>query len=223
MGRVGSTAINQTLHDNGITAHHAHWLSGKFPEAEFETTKLKILRMIQAGETQPLKIITPVREPMARNLSAFIFSLIKYGVSGRQETVEELQTLFLEKYNYAYPDLWFEHELLHTFNFSPFEEKFNHKRGYNLYKINKHRLLILRLEDADRVLPTALRKLLGVRGIQMIHGRSLEDAKYIGEKYKQLKNIKYPKDYVDKVYDLTYVKHFYTEEEIVTFKQKWSE
>jgi len=222
MGRVGSNSINRALYNSGVETLHAHWLSGEVPEIEFPTSKPKVLRIIKSGEVPPLKIITPIREPMARNLSAFMFSSIRYGVSGRTETAEELQALFLEKYNIHYPDLWFEKELMTTFDFNPFEKKFNHKRGYSIYKVGKHRLLILRLEDANRVLPTALRKLLGIWNIQMVHERSLKDAKYIGEKYSQLKNLEYPTEFLDRVYNLKYVKHFYTEEEIESFRQYWS-
>lgn len=222
MGRVGSGSINQALYDKGINALHAHWLSGDFPEAEFPTTKLKVIKWIQEDKFDFLNIITPIREPMARNLSAFTFSLIKYGASGRQETIEELQNLFLTKYNYAFPDLWFYNELIKNFKFNPFKKRFNHKKGYSIYKYKQYKFLILRLEDAPKILPEALRKFLKIRKIEMPHKSILETKKYIGEKYRALKTLKYPEEYLEKVYNLQYVKHFYTENEIEKFKERWS-
>lgn len=221
MGRVGSNSINHTLYNSGINAFHAHWLAGNFPESEFPTTKPKIVKQLQKGETQPLKIITPIREPMARNLSAFMFNLINYGVTGRKESPEELRDLFLKEYNINYPDLWFEKEFIPNIKLNPFEKRFSTRKGYQIYKVNKNKILILRLEDANKVFPTAIRRLLGVRNLQLIHIRSLENAKYIGEKYKQLKALPFPKDFLEKVYNLKYVKHFYTEKEISTFIDKW--
>jgi hypothetical protein len=109
-----------------------------------------------------------------------------------------------------------------TFDFNPFDKRFNYKKGYQFYKNDKHRFLILRLEDFNRILSTALRKFLRVKKIEMVHKSNLETKKYIGEKYKQLKELKYPRDFLDRVYGLKYVNHFYTKEEIENFKNKWS-
>jgi hypothetical protein len=222
MGKVGSGSINHALYNKGIETLHAHWMSGEFPEAEFPTTKLKILNKIKNDEVPPLKVITPIREPLGRNLSAFMYNLIKYGISGRQETVEELYHLFIEKYNIYYPDLWFEKELMSTFNFNPFNKKFNHRKGYQIYNVGKHKILIIRLENADKVLPRAIHKLLRVRGVQMIHHNNFEEKKYVGHKYKELKTKKFSREFLDKIYDLKYAKHFYTEKELEKFKDRYN-
>lgn len=223
MGRVGSNSITRSLYNAGLNTFHAHWLKGDFPEAEFSTSKPKIVEMIKTGEFEPRKIITSVRDPMARNLSAFVFSLIRYGVSGRQESPEKLRSVFLNKYNIYYPDEWFEKELVGIFGFDPFVKKFNTKLGYQLYKKDKYEILILRLENANDIFPVAIKKLLGIKNVQMVHESDLTTKKYIGEKYKILKQLKYPEEFVNKVYDLKYVNHFYTKAEIEEFKNKWSE
>jgi hypothetical protein len=222
MGRVGSNSINRALYDNGVNTLHAHWLSGEFPEAEFATTKEKIVRLLQKDEAPPLKIIVPIREPMARNLSAFVFNSIKYGISGRQETPEELQSLFIERYNIHFPDLWFERELMKNLSFDPFKKKFNYRKGYKFYRAGKHKLVILRLENAERAFPKIAKKFLGIRGASLPHKSNLETKKYIGAKYKKLKELTYPKDFVERVYNLKYVSHFYTEEEIEELTKKWT-
>jgi hypothetical protein len=221
MGKVGSGSINRALHSKGIHTLHAHWMTGDFPEAEFPTTKPKIVKSIRNDTIAPLKVIVPIREPMARNLSAFAYNLIKYGATGRQETVEELYGLFLDKYNIHYPDLWFESELLANFDLDPYSFEFDHRKGYKIYKAGRHEVLIIRLEDAERVLAKAVRKFLKVRGVEMIHHNNFEQKKYIGHKYKELKTMKYPGEFVNRNYGLRYAQHFYTEAERQLFKDSW--
>lgn len=220
MGRVGSGSLNASLYESGIKTTHGHWISD-YSNPEFSTPKAKIVKLIQDSKCQPLKILTPIREPMARNLSAFTFSLIKYGVSGRLETPEELQKLFIEKYPIEYPDIWFEQELMRTFNFNPFVKKFNYRKGYQFYKIGKHKLLIYRLENIEQVYNGVLQKFLGVRNLKLLHKSNLGTKKYIGNKYEILKGLSYPEEFLERVYNLKYVNHFYTEREIDEFKQTW--
>lgn len=214
--------MDKALYNRGIRTIHAHWLSGEFPKAEFPTTKEKLIKLIHNGETPPLKVITPIREPMRRNISAFMFNVIKYGTSGRQETPQQLQQLFIEKYDIFYPQRWFDEELLSTFKeFNPFEVGFPYKKGYKIYKAGKNKHLIIRLEDADMVFSKAIKQLLGVRNVEMIHINKLEDKKYIGQKYLEMTKLKYPKEFVEKVYSQKYVQHFYTQDEIEKFKNKY--
>jgi hypothetical protein len=221
MGRVGSNTVAKILHNAGIKHLHAHWLSGEFPDAEFPTTKLKIINLIKSNKSPPLKVIVPIREPLARNLSAFTFSLIKYGISGRGSTSKKLKELFLNKYNIYYPDLWFEKELMDIFDFDPFLSSFNYKRGYKIYKSGKHKFLIYRLEDIKKALRPALRKFLGIKKFEITHESNLGTKKYIGDSYTDLKNETFPKEFLDKIYNLKYVNHFYTNDEIRIFKEKW--
>lgn len=221
MGKVGAQSINHALYDKGINILRAHWLSGDFPEAEFPTAKPKILEGIRSGKIYPLDIISSVREPMARNLSAFVFNLIRYGSSGRQKTPEQLKKMFMDRYDITYPDKWFSKELCRTFDFNIYDLKFDHSLGYSTYKVGKHNLLIVRLEDANRVLPKAIEEFLGISGVAMPHRNKLSSRAYVGYKYKKLKTFKFSENFLDKVYNLEYVKHFYTENEIKKFKNSW--
>lgn len=222
MGKVGSTSIDNTLFKSNINCIHAHWMRGKFPQSEFPTNKPELVRKIKSKDTDPLKVIVPIREPLSRALSAFTFNLIKYGVSGRQESVNDIYNLFLKEYDIHYPDRWFETELMCTFDFNPFESKFDYKKGYKIYKVNKHRILIIRLEDCNRSFTKAIHKLLGIKNVEMIHINKLETKKYIGDKYAQLKLRKFSNSFLDKIYNLNYVKHFYTKREINNFRKGWS-
>ena len=57
-------------------------------------------------KSEPLKIISPIREPFSRNLSAFFQNYKRYtGVSFRksEHSLSEIQVLFLNNYNHRIP------------------------------------------------------------------------------------------------------------------------
>lgn len=223
MGKVGSASINHALHDKGVNTLHAHWMQGLYPKSEFPTNKSKIIKRIKENKTPPLKVITIVREPVGRNISAFFQNMPKYYHDLHNIEVEELQDIFLNKYLIEYPDLWFKNEIMDLFNFDPFKEKFNHKRGYKTYKVGKHKIIILRLEDCNRILPEAMYKFLRVKNINMTNRNSTDSKGHIisRNKFKEFKALKLPEEFLDKNYNLKYAKHFYTKKELEIFKQGW--
>lgn len=225
MGKVGSTSINYALHEKGISVIHSHWMYHKYPEAEFSTLKLNLVRDIKKGKSPPLKVITPVREPLGRNLSAFFQDINRYTDKYRSMSSDEIQTCFVNNYPVSYPDKWFRKELMDLFEFDPFQEDFDTDVGYKIYNAGKHQILILRLEDAERVLPTAIEHLLGKSNVQMLKKNSFllrHKDTFLGKHYKELKSATYPKDFIDKNYSLEYAQTFYSDKEIDSFLEKWS-
>jgi len=224
MGKVGSVSINHALRDKGIKTLHAHWMQGEYPRSEFPTNKSKIVYKVKNNKTPPLKIITLIREPVGRNISAFFQNMPKYHSNIAKISVEGLQDIFLNKYIIDYPDLWFKYELMDLFNFDPFKERFDYKKGYKIYKTGKHKILILRLEDCDRILSEALYKLLKVKNIKMLRRNVTDEKGHITArtKYKEFKLLSFPEEFLDKNYNLKYAKHFYKKEELDNFKSNWS-
>jgi len=220
MGKVGSGAITRIIQESGEKPLHGHWIANSWPKAEFQTPKKEIVR--EFDQLPSFKVITPVREPMARNVSAFFQNLKKYRKDYRNIPIKELQGVFLEEYNIDYPDQWFELELLEVFKFDPFEESFDYQKGYQIYRGSKHEFLILRLEDADRVVSEALEKFLGIKGLTMIrrHIRS-ERGSSEGEQYQEFLKLIFPEEFLDRCYTLKYARHFYSEGERYLYKLKW--
>lgn len=208
MGRVGSSSIGQVLHNNDVAHIHGHWILNEYPVAEFPTTKPNFMRVVKANPD--IKVVTPIREPLARNISAFFRGLDRYCKDQRHVTATELQDIFINQYNMKYPDQWFELELMQMFDFNPFESKFDHKKGYKIYKSGKHRILIIRLEDTERILSEALRKLLGIRNARMVKKNEFSTKyNFMSQLYKEFKSLDFPKDFLTELYQLDYARHFY--------------
>ena len=84
MGKVGSSAINHVLHENNVKALHAHWMFHDYPIAEFPTLKPSFEKKIK--KVYALDVVTPIREPVSRNISAFFRTLERYCDDKRHTT-----------------------------------------------------------------------------------------------------------------------------------------
>jgi len=224
MGKVGSVSFQVAIRQQGLRSLHGHWIQTE--KNEFNTHKLELVKKIQKGDHDDWKVISPIREPMSRNISAFFERISIYdsdyvNLKYRPEMVER----FIKNYNYKWPDIWFKEELGKVFKFNPYQEPFDHKAGYHIYDTKYGEVLVIRLEDADRIVPEVFEEFLGLEGVQMAHSNSLANkhgGTIVEEIYTDfLEETKFSSDYLDKVYSLKYAKHFYSENEINQFKERW--
>jgi len=232
MGRVGTSSINKALNDAGQSAFSAHWLQyGKDDGvAEYPALNMDLTNRIKENK-KPIKVIIPIREPMARNIAAFWRIMpSKTGLNVtldklHEYSIEQLQNLFIENYRITYPDEWFHLEPMDVFNFNPFKSEFPHSLGYKIYNLGESKILIIRLENCEEQLHHALYELLGVKNIHMekanvYHGDTYGD--YGVQKYKEFKATPFPIDFVKKNYALEYAQHFWTNEERQKLIRKWT-
>lgn len=224
MGKVGSQSIKHSLEEKKINPYHLHWLGEREPIAEFYTRNIDILKNLK-DKNKKFKVIVLVREPMARNLSAF-FQKIRRWTSKKPEKMDSYEIFkdFIENYDIAYPDKWFKQELEKFFNINVYKEPFDHSKGYKIYSINGHDILIIRLENAKDKLEEAMREFIKISGINMSCCGVYENRK-VGndfiQKYKDIKSMNFPLDFINKNYNLKYSKHFYTKNEIESYKKGW--
>lgn len=225
MGKVGSTSITETIMENGFRKTlKCHWMKYNYPIAEFWTERKYLMNAINSGKDRPFKIVIPVREPMARNISAFFQILPDYIPNYKDKDLKYLYRYFVSEYNVEYPDQWFHMEPMEVFGFDPYRVPFDTSVGYQIYKEEKHQYLIIRLEDCESKLTEALRIFLGVDNIQMKSSNVFEKTSRhrMQKEYAEFKKFRYNQDFLNRTYALEYVNHFYTKEEINKFRNKWS-
>jgi hypothetical protein len=225
MGKVGSISIQKALKKKGLDSIHAHWMQG---EGEYPTSKKDMVKEIKRGTGGNWKVISPIREPVARNVSAFFQSIERYYPDYREYKYKEaVLESFLQDYNHQWPELWFDAEIMDVFDFDPFSEKFNRKQGYQTYEVERGEILIIRLEDADKVLPRAIKEFLGIRRVKMGASNAFiqrHNGTRVGKIYQEfMEAAELPEEFLNEMYDMRYAKHFYSEEEIKNFKKKWSD
>lgn len=183
-------------------------------------------------------IITLIRDPVARNTSAFFQNLwLIFGFDWAEElrskpqgdVVSELKELF--RGSYADKDwwsegkdtdalTWFDEELRRAFGIDVFDEPFPREDGFKIYEGARAQVLLVRLEDLDRCAPAAMHQLLGLSGFQL-HRRNVALDKGYALLYRAfLESMEFPVDYVDRLLGSRAARHFYSETELEEFRRR---
>ncbi len=250
MGKVGSKTVEQSLiyyyESRGmrVEIYHTHFLncleemeknaieSGisrqgiqKIREAQ------EIRRKMQEDLLQHWRVISLVRDPVARNIAAFFQSLSvnqfvpdwKERYRRGQLDIKELQDKFLglgDEYH-QHPASWFDLQLKPVFDIDVFTDEFPFQAGYKIYESTGHtRLLVIRMENINDCIGRAMQEYLGLNEFKIFNS-NLSIEKDYADVYKKFKSLSLPKQYLDTVYDTKFARYFYSDNEINNLKTYW--
>lgn len=254
MGKVGSMStyltLKKKLPDQAI--YHIHNLNSEHFSKIWETmqldqhyhaftfghsciTKYLSEHIEEIKGQKSIKIITGVREPIARNISWFFQIIhcacvfpeffIKYE-KGLITMDDIIKKFWSQNFVYGKPYDWFEEELEAVFGIDIASIDFPKEKGYAIanFPDRNIELLVLKLEKLDSCLKEALETFLGVENLDC---ERLDRADFLDENdyliYDNLrKSLTFSDEYLEEIYDQPLVRHFYTDEEINKFKLKWS-
>lgn len=240
MGKVGSTSIARSLRvATNLPVLQLHWLSdagfGRWVERTAGSGRKGphywgsvYFRKWLRRQARYWRIISPVREPVARNVSAFFQALDiwypEYSENRRlpiAQLAKHVMSAFLDRYPHWIPLEWFDLELNEVFGINVFERPFNTELGYQIISTDSAAALILRLEDLDDILVPACREFFGVtvsceRRNEARRGPHAPVYQFIR------KNRLLPSDYVTAMYESSYARHFYSQAELESLALKWS-
>lgn len=184
------------------------------------------------------KIITLIRDPVSRNLATFFenievvsvdsdqvwnLSSVEYGfkVVVKKDDLSGLIELFFEKCRHDTPLIYYDREIKQVFNIDVYASNFLTTLGYKVYRGDDADVLLIRLEDLNRCASEAFRELLKIDDLKLINTNIGEQKDY-ADLYKHFKNhIRLPSSYLDKLYSSKFSKHFYEEQEIARFRDRW--
>jgi hypothetical protein len=171
------------------------------------------------------KYITLVREPIARNISAFFQNFARFTghrVENASQGPEELVSSFFQNYRHTVPLTWFDAEIKKTLGIDVFDHPFPTEKAYQFISRNNFELLILKLETNDTTKEKAIKLFLDLEQFTL-RRRNTAERKNYSKLYRDfLKHIRFPKDYIDGMYESAYTQHFYTADEIQSFRKKWT-
>jgi len=220
MGKVGSTSIHRSLlraypgvvlHTHRFSPQHKNW---------------RIRRLYRWGifRKKAIHVISLTREPVGRNVSAFFQNFRRdTGLSYENAnfSIDELKALFLSRYKHEIPLGWFDKNIKGTFGLDVFSTPFP-ESGFATYSRGNIRLLVIKseIDDAEKV--NALKAFLGLKQFQMLRG-NIGDEKPYAETYKEFKKkVKLPPDYLSRMCESRYCRHFYDSAAIDAVKKRWS-
>ena len=249
MGKVGSATVQESLiraYKNlsiEVPIHHVHILNdlerieqGVRQERENPADTLmgieegkKLRQQIDSNPDGYWKVISLVRDPVARNVGTFFHNLDEFIPDWRTRhaegrlSLEDLQNKFLEiKSIHSSPDWWFDAQLNPVFGIDVFASPFPAASGYKIYWNKPHTpLLVIRLEDLDRCAGEAMSEFLNLDNFEVIRANVGEEKEY-ANLYKAFKELPLPAEYVEKMLSTRYARHFYTDEELQRFSNRWT-
>lgn len=181
-------------------------------------------------KNKPIKIITAVREPIGREISALfqrisfmtISSIHSYDkelfVDGGdiQKSFEELTENNIGSYSQVPSFLErFSENILDVMS-----EPFDKEKGCTIIKKGNVEVFVYTLEKMNDIIPE-MSEFVGVHFDEWVMGNVGAD-KWIAKSYKQAQEeLVFSQEFFDSMYNEPYVKHFYTDEQIEKFKSRW--
>ena len=146
------------------------------------------------------RVITAVRDPIARNIS-------QYFETDKKDLVAN-----------DWPLTWVDNYLEPRTGINVYATKFPTVKGWKIYQ---GYLLVIKTELLSKALEPALTMLCG-EGDYVIDHRAGGEAKF-GEEYEAfVKDATFDKEFLDRVYGSRYAKHFYSPKQIKALRKKWS-
>lgn len=232
MGKVASSSISTSIRHAGVTVHDIHTL-------EPDLLKKMTFKFLERGEFPPPHVcvsmahrdrlivkrkrcfyISLVRDPIARNLSAFFQNLHLKSENIRDEpNGSVLFKNFVSTYNHDIPLTWFDREFRDQLGIDIFQRPFDKQKLYSYYpSINT---ALFRVDCPDDVKSRVLTRILGTK---IDVGRANDGSnKDYNERYSSVKGqAVFPRVFTERIYNSTFAKHFWTDDELKRLKSKWT-
>jgi len=248
MGKVGSTSIRDSLQrlDLDVPIHHPHLLNPvsienrkanifrTFPEAStlrFKENFSQLLyneeisqEIMRAPTGSRWRLISVVRDPVARNISAFfqtidrrlpeVWRMIR---SGSGVDIDGLVTSFIDLEDHGLPLRWFDTEIEQIFEIDVYASTFPHDQGHRTYSSARADLLVIKFEAMSSCGAHAIRDFLGISSFELEPSNVSRQKEYSAAYRSFLQEASIPDEYLRRMYNSKYANHFYTGDEIRGF------
>ncbi len=250
MGKVGSSTIYRSLLPYSKPSTWAtpaiqdntHW---PIHNNIIQTHSIALLYDFLHSSEEEFVIISLVRDPLARNISA-IFQSMNYEEEWRNNyfiaSVEEFKkmpyeqqeqeiALHLKRLNTSNAvTSWYDNILLSHFYYPEIDKyfidiyakPFDQEKGFQLYESKNPRInmIILRLENLNEQ-KGILGDFLGIDDFQLMN-ENIASEKWYNPIYKRFKEgYKPTKQELEAIYNSRFMKYFYSPEQIRVFTEKW--
>ena len=238
MAKVGSSTITAALAAfRGMNVFQVHLMNAdnikrwrvamrKFPLARFQTS-VDTGALIYKGIIEPglkVKIITLVRDPIARNCSFYFHNLdVLLETEHAHENVklERLVGEFRGKFDHRGCLQWFDTEFKPVLGVDVYEHPFPHDVGHTRIDAGRYDILVMRTDLDDSSKKKCIEEFLGIEGLSLAP-RNVGSQKLYSAAYRKfLDALELPESYVDEMLDSKYTRHFFAPQEIDALRAKW--
>jgi Putative capsular polysaccharide synthesis protein len=201
----------------------ATWIIGHLATSKVLSTVIQ-----NKSRKRTWKIITLVREPVGRNISAFFQNIDAYFDDfierynrGALNNIE-ISEKFFKEFQHDVPLEWLDLEIKDVFRIDLYKHEFPITKGYSIQSSeNGDDCMVIRIEDLNRCHKDAFRDFLGIQDFTLVK-ENISDTKNYSDIYKSfLKEITFPDWYLERMYSSKYTRHFYSDVEIQEFCKRW--
>ena len=225
MGRVSSRAVQYAIQeslknqDEGTILFHNHRVSNRS----------MILCLWRARLGLPLKIICPIREPIARDVSAFFLLYVERRIHLFANTdLGELKELFLSDShrgdNLAKRQFgldWFDRQFRPLTRIDVYKEPFPIDRKWQIYRRGFIRVLLYRIDLKRSEQAKLISSFLGIQ-LGEIKPRNQGKGKVYAELYSRFReSVKLPEQYIGRMHNSRFAQHFWSPQELKAAADKW--
>lgn len=213
------------------SASHAH--KTKIVRAQNRRAHSEALNVLDQFFKQKkcCNVVTLVRDPVSTFVSSFfqgwrydIPHLMEYDANNMtDEQIAALTALLMKKRDRFLTrwESWFDTEIKDIFGIDVFASPFDRAAGYQIDHAERAGLLLLTLESLNRCHKAAFQDFMQLPDFQLMPTNVGASKKYNAIYKEFTRRAALAADFLDAAYQLSYVKHFYTAEEIATFRSKW--
>ncbi|HWO40246.1 MAG TPA: putative capsular polysaccharide synthesis family protein [Candidatus Eisenbacteria bacterium] len=222
MGKVGSSSIYRSLKPiwPGLTMH-THFITRDAKKSQ--TAHIIYERAIRPG--RPIFVISPVREPIARNVSTFFQNFeCETGIKYQNSTfsVNDLIQFFLRQFKHYDALRWFDNRFRVELGLDVYDYAFP-ASGSAVISHQNIKLLLMRSELPDEVKENAIRNFLELPHFVLSNTNSSAEKDY-SEMYRQFKHTFVPpKWYFEAMYGSRFFNHFYDAVQRAMFIAHWTQ
>jgi len=233
LSKVGSSSVYYSLKKKFPykEIHHVHflgdtWLNKFKNDHEIFQNNLKTadkLFTLFKKKRWNVKIITLTRDPIARDISG-IFQAWQhiFDVDDINKITSEKILDYLNNNDFSYSENWFETDFLEFTGLNVFNEKFDADKGYQLYQANHGPILLMQLEQLNKVYNAAMNAFIG-KGEYVLQQENITSSRASGTLNKKVKTLfRMPLNKIETIYNSKYINTFYTTSQIKSFKDRWT-
>src|SRR2546423_1733081 len=173
---------------------------------------------------RPAKVVSLVREPVARNISFYFEMLdVLWQTKNAHENVglERLMSEFQDRFTHERVLEWFDEEFKPVLGIDVYEHTFPREAGFLRIDSGPYEVLLMRHDLDDRLKEKLLADLVGVRAVSLAP-KNVGARKAYSDTYREfLSRVRLSEDYVDRMLGSKYARHFFEADELARLRAKW--
>jgi hypothetical protein len=236
MGKVASSSIYETVRACGFEAIHVHTLNDwdlsheanvLIPSESDSSLPLNIQTSLtfRHGFDRnlyrfPIPVITLVRDPVARNISAYFENLDRHFKSD-DTSLETLIRNFLDNYPHEIATLWLDREIRELTRLDLLDHRAAANSSDTVYENARFRILVMRVEDSDEAKRQALEQFLDVPVPEIVKSNEGQNKAYADLYREFMSSLTLPQSYLDAMYESDFSKRFWNSEELQNMRARW--